>query len=476
MGSFDIKKLGYVSIGLVVSSLIGFLSTPIITRLIEPEIYGMQSLFVTYCNIVLGIVLLGLDQSLVRFFYKDTCLKYKRDLLQCTIKLPLLLSIMIITCLFCFHSHIYYFKELSLEVVICFCITLIVLVFNKFALLLVRLQNQGKLYSSILILQRVIYLVSFLGMYLISYKNGFIILILATLYSQVIVTVIAIIANKDIWKFNKINIDKNNRVKMFKYGVPFVFSSLASILLGEMGKLSLAQYSTVKEVGYYAATGTIVNILILLQTAFSTVWVPAAMEAYETQKNNTQFFYMSNQIVTVFLYIIYIGIVLLKGVIVILFGNSYFETQYILPLLMFWPIMFTISETTVYGINFKGKTQWHIVIVGLSCLMNFLGCRILTPCFGAKGAAISVAIAYICFFSLRTVLGIKYYYINFKLGKFYTITGAIFLYGLYNTFFEMNLLNGLIGIGLIGIIIFAYMDIIQTCGAVGLKYIKSQQK
>lgn len=53
--------------------------------------------------------------------------------------------------------------------------------------------------------------------------------------------------------------------------------------------------------------------------------------------------------------------------------------------------------------------------------------------------AISTGISYIVFFTLRTIFSNRYFYIDFKLSKFYLLIFSIILYAFYNTFNKFNM-------------------------------------
>ena len=73
----------------------------------------------------------------------------------------------------------------------------------------------------------------------------------------------------------------------------------------------------------------------------------------------------------------------------------------LVPFLIFYPILYTISETTALGIAFSRKTILTLIITVTCAIMNGIGNAILVPLYGALGAAVSTAIAYLAFFWLR---------------------------------------------------------------------------
>lgn len=197
-------------------------------------------------------------------------------------------------------------------------------------------------------------------------------------------------------------------------------------------------YCTYTEVGIYASAMTFVNLSALVQRTFNTLWTPMAVEHYTKDPKDTAFHQKGNQMITIVMFFIGITLILLKDVFALLLGSKYRISAYIFPCLMFNPIMYTISETTVGGLIFKKKSKLQVVVALGACITNIIGNTVLVPRLGGQGAAISTGFSYIIFFSLRTFLANKYYYVDFKLKKFYTLTLIVAVYALYNTFVKFN--------------------------------------
>lgn len=85
------------------------------------------------------------------------------------------------------------------------------------------------------------------------------------------------------------------------------------------------------------------------------------------------------------------------------------------------------------------KSGAHIIITLVSCITNIIGNIILVPKLGCQGAAISTGVSYIVFFTMRTLIANRYFYIDFKLGSFYFVTFLSVLYALYNSFNSFNI-------------------------------------
>ena len=179
-----------------------------------------------------------------------------------------------------------------------------------------------------------------------------------------------------------------------------------------------------------------------------------------------------NLLITVVMMLGGILLILFRDLIILLLGKEYRSAIFLIPFLSFMPIMYTISETTVMGINFLKNPKSHIYIAAVSCIANIIGNVILVPMYGAKGAAISTGISYIIFFAMRTFISLKYFKVNYHMKKFTIMTVALTFYVLYSTFMEVNLVYILIGIGEIILLMVVYKDYLGE----GLKKLKLKLK
>jgi len=66
-------------------------------------------------------------------------------------------------------------------------------------------------------------------------------------------------------------------------------------------------------------------------------------------------------------------IVLFKDQIILILSPDYKNAAIIVPFLMFYPVMYTLSETTRIGINFTRKTYFNILVAGVVGGVNVLG-------------------------------------------------------------------------------------------------------
>ena len=132
-----------------------------------------------------------------------------------------------------------------------------------------------------------------------------------------------------------------------------------------------------------------------------------------------------------------------------------------MPTLVFIPIMYLISETTMLGIGFKKKSQYFLYVSVIASLSNLIGNLLLVPYLGARGAAISTGISYIIFFSSRTYFSNKLINFGFNLKRIYVVTFLILFYAIYLTFYDTLIFTIILGLILEVIVIILYFPILK---------------
>lgn len=465
-----IRNFFIIGSGTILNLLIGLFTTPIITRLVDPTEYGQLSMFNTYSSIAMMIIGLGFDQSLMRYFYRHNELEYKRKLLSKCLFLPFI----IILSLFPIVILSLYSRKINNIIIILFYINIIFLLLNRFATLIVRLNQKAKIYSLVTIFHKILYVGIAISLILFIKENHYIIITFATVISTVIVTFIAIFSDISIWKFW---IKGNNYIitysEMLRYGFPLMISSGIYLFFQAIDRLSLNYFCSYEEVGIYSSAMSLISLTSVVQTAFNTVWAPATIARYEENPNDKKFYQKGNRWITVCMFFIGISIILIKDIVVLFLGENYRSAAMIMPFLVFQPIMYTISETTVIGIYFKKKSYIQVIIFGITCIFNIISNIILIPIIGSKGAAISTGISYIIFFILRTLFSNRLYYINFDLKKIYVMIIATIIFALYNTFIKFNILTIIIYIIIIMILAILYKSTVKEIFIYGIKEIKS---
>lgn len=463
-----LKHFAIIGMGSMLSMVLGFFTTPIITRIVDPTDYGQYSIFTMYSSLLLMVLCVGLDQSMVRYFYEDDRIEYKQTLLKDCLVLPIVLTIVAsVAAILLYDLGIFEF-EFNKTILILLCFYILILVIYRFSQLLLRLQYKSKLYSFLSVLQKGIYIVVALGLLFLTDFSQELSLVVATVFAAVACLLVSILSESEIWKFRytTITFDSPRKIDLIKYGYPYIATMGITSLFQALDQLSLNFFCSYREVGIYASTMLLVHVFNIVQTTFNTLWAPMAVEHYTNDQEDRSFFQKGNRVITVIMFFIGLSLILVKDVFAILLGEEYREAAMILPFLIFNPTMYTISETTVSGLVFMKKSKMQVLVAVGACLTNAIGNYLLVPMLECKGAAISTGMSYIVFFILRTILSNKYFYVDFGLKKFLVLTAFAILYAFYNTFVKFNYLCVVFYIVIMLIMFAFYKDTIIW----GIKY------
>lgn len=447
--------------GSMFALLAGLITTPILTRLISTEEMGKYSMFITIGSLFASILYLGLDQSYVRF-YNEESKESQVALLNKCLKYP-----MVATAIVAAFSIVFY-KKLSniiigygsIVLVVVFDFYLFGLVLDRFLLLKIRMNQKASAYSLLNVIRKLAYLFIAVVLYFTLLGDSSWSLIVAVSLAEAVLVLGCRFSERENWTKGSNEI-ATKTTDLFKYGFPFIFSTTVTLIFHSTDKLMLNAMTDYNQVGLYSGAQNIVNLLTQVQTVFTTFWMPVAYEHYAQKPDDKGFFIKINKIVSYGMLLIAILLLCTKDIVVLFLGKKYRDAVYVFPFLAFMPIMYTVSESTVMGINFMKKSSYHVWISLISALTNVCGNYFLIKYFGAKGAAISTGLSYMFFFIARTVLANRVYRINFALGRFFISIVVVYMLAIIASF--MNVTPIFLAIAMMTIIVISilYRDILK---------------
>lgn len=450
-----LKSFLQFSAGPWLSALISFITTPITTYLIIPEEFGKASMYTVAFSLILQAVLLGTDQSFVRMFYEYDEEK-RPELLWNSLIPSLSMSAIASAVLILFR------KEISLLLfddpshflpILALSFTIVIAVLERFSTLVLRMKKRGIAFSSL----RVVHTLSTAGgiiFYALVFGRDFYAVIFGTVIGHFVVLIVSVLMESSFWR-KGLRLSPSWIKRIVIYGLPFVPAFIVSWLLNSMDKLALRSFSTFEEIGFYTAANKIVAVLLLIQTGFSTFWTPVAYETHEKSPDDTSLYSRVSKLLAAVMFMVSLLLIGFKDIIVLILDSAYLPAANIMPFLIFYPIMYTVSETTVIGINFAKKTHWHLWISLMAASVNFIGNSLLVPVYGAKGAALATGISYVVFFYSRTLISRKLFPVDYGLIRYSMGTLMLIVVALINTFSDSAYLQA--GSALLGLVIISFL-------------------
>lgn len=98
-----LKHFLTVGLSTALNILLSFFTTPIITRIVEPEQMGKFTIFNTYVTICASLLYFGLNEALMRFYFDCKNDNDKRSLLKLCFLVPFITAIFV--SLFAFYLY-----------------------------------------------------------------------------------------------------------------------------------------------------------------------------------------------------------------------------------------------------------------------------------------------------------------------------------------------------------------------------------
>ena len=260
--------------------LLGFISLPLITRVMTTDEYGRTAMFTSAVTIIYIFAILGLDQAYIRFFYKEGV--DRGELMAKCLRYPFLL-ILLLSAVYAVFSPLFnqfLFGRSAVDITLLVIVYTVTSVFERFLFLGIRMEQNGKLYSNLNIFSKVFYIILIL-VFVRILGNDFRVVLYGLTIPLVTVTVFLGIRFLIIQRKEKRSQAETLSAKeLLTYGVPFVPMLLMEWLLSSMDRWSIKIFNDFSETGIYSAAMQIMSVLLTLKATYVAFWAPIAMKKY----------------------------------------------------------------------------------------------------------------------------------------------------------------------------------------------------
>lgn len=454
------KKLVYFSLGPIIGALVSFITIPVTTYFLSPSEYGKASMFILVQGILAAYLYFGFDQAYTRE-YHEAADKFK--LLKNAMSVPLMIASILSALFLIFQkdiAQIFFQNTKEIFPIYLLCISMFTLIFERFGLLTIRMKEQAKRYSTFTILIKVFILGGTLSLLVLG-KRDYSVIVYGTLLGQIVADGVIIFLTRDIYRCISFNVDKKLVLKLWKFGFPIFIAFSIEAFFTVSDRVIIKIFSDYRELGLYTAAFKIASLLKIVQTSFTSFWVPMAYR-WNREEKPIRYFQLVSDFITILFSMIFLALLIGKPLVLLLFNTDYKEVVYIFPFLCFAPLLYTISETTTLGIVFSRKTYLNIIVSIGAIGNNIIVASCLVPLQGAKGAALSMGASYFIYYILRTLLSNREWE-GIKLKKQLITISILFIAGLYNTY--MTYYSWIFNIAC-GVIIFTmYIDTMKKLRA-----------
>lgn len=404
------KQVVFNILSSAIISGIGFLTTPIFTRILGTVQYGKYSVFYSWVTIITCLMGMQTQTSIVTGYYdyKESYFSFRSGILlvgtiisSVFIVLSLLFSvplanwlgytipIFVMLLLSSFFHYVIDFARMSLiyekKAVLNFIISTSLSLITVFvSLLLLDNFGEDERFLSRVYGLTIPYCVIGIAVYIIIYLKK------------------PAMPKLEYWKYSLV------------LGVPMVFHALSGKILGQADCIMLEKMGNISEsVGLYSFYHTYTSILTVILTALNTSWLPFFFD--DLSENSTkQLKIKTKHYLELFTLICIVYLLMSREVSYIFADSSYFKGLDLIPIFTL-AIYFTFMyQFSVNYEMFRKKTG--IIAIGTfgAAILNIILNALFIPVLDMYGAAIATTLSYLGLF-------IAHYYISKKLqgGKSY---------------------------------------------------------
>ena len=390
-----------------ISFLLGFLSSPIATRLFVPEELAKFNMFSTYGSLIASVCYLGLDQAYVRFFREPPGKSTRKSLYTFCTLVPLAFSLVAALVLS------FFWRSLSVQVMgtesrsvfVQLCLFSFFLVLFRFLSLSYRMEQNARLYTIQGVCHVVVTKLAYLAVGFDDARGQTAILVLTVLMALFCLACLWLQRSRFDVHFAR-EIDRPFVQEVSHFALPLAPLAMLSWFNSNANSVVLRNLMGLSENAIYSSALGLAATINIIQTGFNAYYAPYVLEHY--QDDSTRFFPI-HRLMACLLCLFGLGITLLQTPVFLLLGKSYRSSVIFFPFLFLSPICYCLGETTGMGINIAKKTHWTTIIYLFSAVVNIALCFLLIPSQGMTGAAMASAFSAILTLLFRTLVGERYY-------------------------------------------------------------------
>ncbi|MEG0742194.1 MAG: lipopolysaccharide biosynthesis protein [Clostridia bacterium] len=432
-----------------ISFFLGFIASPIATRLFIPSELAKVSMFGTFASLISSICYLGLDQAFVRFYREPPCGASRKSLLTFCAIIPLGFSILSSAALFCFWPQIsvQIVDKPDIGVFLCLCLYSFCLVVFRFLSLCYRMEQNAKLYT----IQGVVYALLTKIAYLsvgIAGVSGKVALLSLTVLTALFTLVCVVIQRNRFDPRTLKEATKPYRRELMVFAMPLVPLAVLTVLNGDLSKLVLRSLLGMDAAAIYGSALGLAASINIIQTGFNAYWAPYVFENYHNDENHR--FFTVHKLMACLLTLFGLAITLCQTPVFMLLGKDYRSSVIFFPFLFLAPICYCLGETTGMGIQIAKKSHWTTLIYLLSVLLNIALCYLLIPLMGMAGAALASGLSAILILLLRTIIGERYYKVIYQY-RYLAYTIGLMLAASFGNLWLAGTAKYLLLLGLLGL-------------------------
>lgn len=372
----------------IIQQGISIITTPIFTRIMTTEEYGIFSIYRTWYNVLVVAITLEIVYSP----FNKAMVKFDKEQNNFVSSMQSFFVVTSLICCIIFTVFQKFFIELlELPLIALYLMIIHVLSFASMSLWVAKERFEYHYKKVVFVTLGYALLNTILGIVLVlAMDNGWFARILSMVISQSIIGVTLFFKNLG-------NPFKVNHLKYWKYSIHFAGAllpnSLASLLLDQADRIVIQKMCGKVEVAYYGLAYSVATLVNLFKTAIVNSFMPWYYKTLKAGKEASAKKRISD-LLLLMMFIISGALMVMPEIVQIMGGNKYAEAIWAIPpitISFFYIFLGTICVNVQY---FFDKLLFGIITSVISVFLNFSLNIVYVAKFGYIAAGYTTLISY----------------------------------------------------------------------------------
>lgn len=395
----------------MISAVVGFLNTMLLTRVLDEKVYAMYGLLATFVTAATTFIAFGYDSAYSRFYYKHSFTP--KGFIWKTLRTPVIVFGVFALILIEPNQFLltYVFGErLGFTTVALLLVYILFAFLHRFTQLTARMEEKALNYVGSNFVGKFGYVVLVMVVFWTIHNVEFDWVVLSFLISSVLATLMNVLVFARLRNERNVSGEAVTERDLFSYGFPYMLNNVMILIVPLVEKLIIRDVAGWQVLGIYTAAAIFQTVIMIISNTVINIWNPLVYKHCDNETYFKPVLHLFGQAATVILVVGLAFCILLRRWLVLVLDQSYrTDVSIIAPAILFGACFNILNIIYSVGINIKKKTGYFIVSPLLQLGISVGLCYLLVPTMGLTGVAIATLASLVISKTYRILVGMHFY-------------------------------------------------------------------
>ena len=396
--------------GTMISAVVGFLNTMLLTRVLDEKVYAMYGLLATFVTAATTFIAFGYDSAYSRFYYKHNFTP--KGFIWRTLRTPIVVFVLFAIVLLEPNQLLltYVFGErLNLGTAVLLIVYILFSFLHRFTQLTARMEERALNYVGSNFVGKFGYVVLVMAIFWMVHSVKFDWVVVSFLISS------ALAALMNVLVFIRLRNDRNESGEtitekdLFTYGFPYMLNNVMILIVPLVEKLIIRDVAGWQVLGIYTAAAIFQTVIMIVSNTVINIWNPLVFKHCDDEDKFKPLLHFFGLAATIIVVVGLAFCILLRRWLVLILDSNYHSVYIIAPAVLFGACFNVLNIIYSVGINIKKKTMYFIISPLLQLSISVGLCYLLVPSMGLVGVAIATLASLVISKTYRILMGMHFY-------------------------------------------------------------------